>query len=79
MRKKNAAPDGVGRSRLDEYDDDAYVPDPVVRTIFGGITPRTLRRWAGDPELGFPPARKIRRRNYRLASALKKFYRLNVG
>ena len=79
MRKRNAVPGEAGRSRLDGYDDDALVPDPVVRLIFGGITPRTLRRWSGDMELGFPAARKIRRRNYRLASSLKKFYRLHIG
>ena len=79
MRKKNAVPDGAGRSRLDGYDDDALVPDPVVRLIFGGITPRTLRRWSKDVEFGFPAVYKMRKRNYRLAGPLKVFYKLRIG
>jgi hypothetical protein len=48
---------------------DELVPDPVVWRELG-ITPMTGWRWTHDPALEFPPAVKIRNRNYRSRAAL---------
>jgi hypothetical protein len=51
---------------------DEFVPDPQVCAEFG-ITSMTLWRWDHDPELKFPPAIKIRKKNYRSRLQLEKF------
>jgi hypothetical protein len=48
------------------------VPDPVVWSEFG-VTPMTGYRWTNDEELGFPPAVKIRNRNFRSRRLLEEF------
>jgi hypothetical protein len=48
------------------------VPDPQVWRELG-ITSMTLWRWTHDPKLGFPPAIKIRNRNFRSRRALEDF------
>jgi hypothetical protein len=48
------------------------VPDPVVCREFG-VTPMTLYRWSHDPELNFPPAVKIKERNFRVRRLLETF------
>jgi hypothetical protein len=55
-----------------EAERDELVPDPVVCKEFG-ITAMTLWRWDHDPELDFPPAMKIRTKNYRSRRLLEKF------
>jgi hypothetical protein len=49
---------------------DALVPDPLVRREFG-ISAMTLFRWSRDPALNFPPAVKVRTRNFRSRRALE--------
>ena len=51
---------------------DMLVPDPQVQVEFG-ICEMTLFRWTRDPKLGFPPAVKIRNRNFRSRRALEAF------
>ena len=51
---------------------DRLVPDPQVWAEFG-VTPMTGWRWTHNPELGFPPAVKINRRNFRSRKALEDF------
>ena len=51
---------------------DDLVPDPQVWREFG-ITAMTGYRWSHDPDLGFPPAIKIRTRNFRSRKALDVF------
>jgi hypothetical protein len=51
---------------------DEFVPDPQVWEEFG-ITAMTGWRWDHDPELDFPPAIKIRNRNFRSRRALESF------
>jgi hypothetical protein len=51
---------------------DELVPDSVTCRDFK-VTSMTLWRWDRDPELGFPPPVKIRRRNYRSRRALEAF------
>ena len=51
---------------------DELVPDTVVTKEFN-VTLMTLWRWTNDPELAFPPAIKIRSRNYRSRRALDEF------
>jgi len=49
---------------------DEFVPDPrVVREL--GITAMTLWRYDQDPDLDFPPAIKIRNKNYRSRNMLE--------
>jgi hypothetical protein len=51
------------------------VPDPQVAREFG-VTPMSIWRWDRDPrlaELGWPPAVKIRHRNFRLRRELELF------
>jgi hypothetical protein len=51
---------------------DELVPDPRVCEEFG-ITLMTLWRWDHDPKLKFPPAIKIRKKNYRSRRQLEQF------
>lgn len=51
---------------------DGLVPDPVVQREFG-VTAMTIWRWTNDPDLGFPPAMKIRKRNFRSRKLLDEF------
>lgn len=51
---------------------DDLVPDPQVWREFG-VTPMTGYRWTHDPVLGFPPAIKIRTRNFRSRRAIDEF------
>ena len=51
---------------------DELVPDPLVAQEFN-ITLMTLWRWTKDPELGFPPPVKIRKRNFRSRKKLDTF------
>jgi hypothetical protein len=51
---------------------DTLVPDPIVRREFG-VTAMTIHRWTNDPELGFPPIIKVRKRNFRSRRALEEF------
>jgi hypothetical protein len=48
------------------------VPDKVVLAEFG-ICAMTIQRWTADPKLGFPPAIKIRERNFRSREQLEQF------
>jgi hypothetical protein len=52
---------------------DQLVPDTIVRKEFGGVSLMTLYRWTNDPELGFPPAVKIRTKNFRSRRAIEDF------
>jgi hypothetical protein len=49
---------------------DELIPDPQVWKMFG-ISSMTGWRWTHDPVLGFPPAIKIRTRNFRSRAALE--------
>lgn len=51
---------------------DSLIPDPEVAKEFG-ISLMSLWRWDRDPDLGFPPRIKIRRRNYRSRRGLDQF------
>jgi hypothetical protein len=51
---------------------DEFVPDTFVCREFG-VTAMTLWRWGHDAILKFPPAIKIRRRNFRSRRALEQF------
>jgi predicted DNA-binding transcriptional regulator AlpA len=51
---------------------DELVPDPEVCREFS-ITSMTLYRWDHDPELGFPPPVRIRKRKFRSRRALEAF------
>ena len=51
---------------------DELVPDPQVWKELG-ITPMTLWRYTHDVELNFPPAIKIRTRNFRSRRQLEAF------
>jgi len=55
-----------------QQDNDEFVPDPQVWREFN-VTPMTGWRWTRDPKLGFPPAIKIRSRNYRSRRAINAF------
>jgi hypothetical protein len=57
-----------------EDEPDQLVPDPQVRKEFG-VTSMTLWRWDHDPTLNFPPATKIRGKNYRFRRQLERFKR----
>ena len=54
-------------------DYDELVPDKQARKECGGVSRMTFYRWERDPELQFPPAVKINKRNYRWRSQLEKF------
>ena len=54
------------------YTPDELVPDPLVWREFG-VTAMTGYRWTHDLALGFPPAIKIRTRNFRSRRALDEF------
>jgi hypothetical protein len=51
---------------------DEFVPDAKVAAEFG-ITLMSLWRWSKDPVLRFPPAVKIRERNFRSRRQLEQF------
>jgi hypothetical protein len=70
-----AHPETAGRKTSAGEAPDEFVPDPVVWKEFG-ISSMTGWRWSHDPtmiELGFPPATKIRNRNYRNRHLLESF------
>jgi hypothetical protein len=69
LLRSAAAPAAAGPKREDR---DELVPDPQVWREFG-ITPMTGWRWTQDPELGFPPAIKIRTRCFRSRRQLEAF------
>jgi hypothetical protein len=48
------------------------VPDPKVWREFG-VTEMTGSRWTRDAALGFPPAIKVRGRNFRSRRLLEEF------
>jgi hypothetical protein len=52
---------------------DTLVPDPQVAAELGGLTRMALHRWTHDPTLDFPPAIKIRGRNFRSRRLLEAF------
>lgn len=49
---------------------DQLIPDPQVWRMLN-ICSMTLRRWTRDPKMDFPPAIKIRSRNYRSRAAIE--------
>ena len=51
---------------------DVLVPDPIVWKELG-ITSMSLHRWSRDPDLGFPPAIKVRNHNFRSRRLLEEF------
>ena len=51
---------------------DSLVPDPVVWRELG-ISAMTGWRWTRDPNLRFPPAIQIRKRNFRSRRAIEEF------
>jgi hypothetical protein len=51
---------------------DNFVPDPIVARELG-TTLMGLHRLTHDPDLNFPPAIKIRGRNFRSRRALEEF------
>jgi len=51
---------------------DHMVPDPIVASEFS-VTLMTLWRWSHDPNLSFPPAIKIRGKNFRSRRAVEEF------
>jgi hypothetical protein len=51
---------------------DVFVPDPQVWAEFG-ITAMSGSRWTNDPDLNFPPAIKIRGRNFRSRKQIEEF------
>jgi hypothetical protein len=53
-------------------DRDEFVPDPQIQREFG-VSAMTLWRWDRDPALMFPPAVKIRGRNFRSRRQLEEF------
>jgi hypothetical protein len=55
----------------DEVDAE-LVPDPQILREFN-ISTMTLWRWDHDPELGFPPPIKIRKRKFRQRRAIEQF------
>ena len=57
---------------------DALVPDPIVAREFG-VSLMSLWRWSRDPELDFPPAVKIRNRNFRSRRELEQFKKRLIG
>ena len=60
------------RTSTAETSPDELVPDPEVCREFK-ICSMTLSRWSGDPKLSFPPAIKIKTRNYRSRRQLEAF------
>jgi hypothetical protein len=65
--KKIGTPD----STLDELVDE-LVPDSVVAKQFN-VSLMTIWRWSHDPNLNFPPAIQIRKRNFRSSRQLSQF------
>jgi hypothetical protein len=51
---------------------DHLVPDPVIAKEFS-VTLMTLWRWSRDQDLCFPPAIKIRGKNFRSRQAIELF------
>lgn len=66
MSKRSEIP----QPHIDRSND--LVADPVVAEEFN-ISLMGLWRWSKDKDLGFPPAVKIRNRNYRQRRALDEF------
>ncbi|WP_339036326.1 hypothetical protein WHZ78_02450 [Bradyrhizobium symbiodeficiens] len=58
--------------KLDELPINQLVPDPIVAREFC-VTLMTLWRWTRDAELGFPPAVKIRGKNFRARAEIEAF------
>ncbi len=56
----------------DTAEKDTLVPDTLVLKEFG-ISSMSLWRWDHDPDLGFPPPIRIRRRKFRSRLALEEF------
>jgi hypothetical protein len=44
-----------------------------------GVSTRTIDRWRGDPELGFPPTENVNGRNYNWLSKLVRWDRQRVA
>jgi hypothetical protein len=61
-----------------DTDVDELIPDPQVWKEFG-VTDMTLSRWTADENLGFPPAIKIRNRNFRSRRAIEEFKRSMIA
>jgi predicted DNA-binding transcriptional regulator AlpA len=40
-------------------DPDAYMSQPQVKALLGGVTDTTIERWRKDPRLGFPAPTKF--------------------
>jgi hypothetical protein len=55
-----------------EIDDLGLVADPAVQREFN-VSAMTLWRWDRDPDLGFPPPIKIRKRKFRSRQLLDEF------
>jgi predicted DNA-binding transcriptional regulator AlpA len=51
---------------------DELIPDPIVAKEFS-VSLMTIYRWSHDPDLHFPPAVQIRKRNFRSRRALEEF------
>jgi hypothetical protein len=51
---------------------DHLVPDPIIAREFS-VTLMTLWRWSHDSILDFPPAAKIRGKNFRSRRAIEEF------
>jgi hypothetical protein len=45
-------------------DSDVWLPAPKIRKLLGGISPVTFWRWRHNPQLGFPPGRRVNGRWY---------------
>jgi hypothetical protein len=54
---------------------DELVPDPQVWREFG-VSRMTGHRWTHDPNLGFPPPIKIRKRKFRSRKQIEAFKQL---
>jgi len=69
------AGDSVGRNEK-ALPPDSLVPDVLATIELGGVTLMTLWRWDHDPEMierGWPPAIRMKKRNYRSRRALEAF------
>jgi len=61
------------RNKPPSTDHDELVVDKQARRECGNVSRMTFYRWERDPELQFPPAVKINKRNYRWRSQLEEF------
>jgi hypothetical protein len=64
----------VNKAHHAEIDDLGLVADPAVQREFN-VSAMTLWRWDRDPDLGFPPPVKIRKRKFRSRQLLDEFKR----